>query len=705
MKTIEMLNAIESREERIQIRNGLRADVDALKKVYRETREDGPAATVAAYIAAVGYNRAVAIVSTLVNRHAWDGRISRRAAAWAEEQPEAWDEQTSVDIGLYIDDVIHLAHFDQIAREIMKTTPPEDDDKRPATIQAENTQESEPAEAPEAEAAPQEEPEAAPASFPESVALAPEAFRAVVESAPRCGLLFDLQGDCLRYKTEDGRKRCIYTESVTIEHGDRMARIKYRNGSSRGQITLDREHDCFPVAAVVAGTVSPSDALWDILTTAVKLHDVFDSDRDYFRAARKPSGSRKEEAAGNMKYGAKLADLAACIIKNAADGIPMFIEQIAAELEAIAADAREIGQGLTPAKHAEAVAAWIRETFETCLKAARESAEQRRKIISESNEAQEAEAAPQVEPEAAQDPEAGKTPEAPEELRYYAAYYNDFPYEPRIFKAKNKKEAEEGARKYRRAWSLPALLRVDTLTEEEAAKLEAEAKARWHFLYEKEAAPESVEAPEAEAAQEEPEPVEDEPGTVIMKEVTYDIRTGKTTSRRVLYSTSNGLQEIREDAEAAQEEPEPAPEPAALMNQAPAPVALMLPAPALVPKLAEAPEAEAAPRVEQKPAPDPEAEAEDAPRRQAPPKPPRGPAKPLDFIGEILSGPGWRIVFDTSLQRTRVILAEETREKAAPLAEAAGFYYSATTDSWHKKLTHKAHRAAIALAEKLRAAC
>jgi hypothetical protein len=343
----------------------------------------------------------------------------------------------------------------------------------------------------------------------------------------------------------------------------------------------------------------------------------------------------------------------------------MFIEQLAAELEAIAADAREIGQGLTAAKHAEAVAAWIRETLAACMKAAQEApAAERPETISAGSQA----------PEAAQEDDentvilvettfdlvnggrssrriqynakTGETetiPEKkPEALRKFAAYYEDFPYTARIFPAKNKKEAEAEARKYRRAWQLPALLRVEALSEEEAAKLEAEQAARWNI----------------------PKP-----------------------------------------EEAAQEEPEPAPEPAAPMNQAPAPVALMLPAPAQVPKLAEAPEAEAAPLVEQKPAPDPEAEAEDTPRRQAPPKPPRGPAKPLDFIGEILSGPGWRIVFDTSLQRTRVILAEETREKAAPLAEAAGFYYSATTDSWHKKLTHKAHRAAVALAEKLRAAC
>ena len=669
MKTYEMLTAIETREERFQIRNGLRADLDALKKVYRETSEEGPAATVAAFVAAVGYSRAAVIIATLVNRHAWDGRISRRVASWAAEQPEAWDEKTAVELYLYVDDVIHLAHFDQIAREFMKTTPPEDPDKRPETISEDAAPETPETISAGTEAAP-ETAEARPetisedaAQIPETVALAPEAFRAVVEAAPRCGLLFDLQGDCLRYKTEDGRKRCIYTDAVTIEHGDRMARIKYHNGSSRGQITLDRDHDCFPVAAVVAGTVSPSDALWDILTTAIRLHNVFDSDRDYFRAARKPSGSRKEEAAGNMKYGAKLADLAACIIKNAADGIPMFIEQLAAELEAIAADAREIGQGLTAAKHAETVAAWIRETVAACKKAAQETAAERPETISESvtpetpetisagTEAAEDDTIILVEtcydirnggqssrrilyspargtsetipePEKATEAAAVQPEPVPETGRKYAAYYADFPYEARIFTAANKKEAEQEARKYRRAWSLPALLRVDSLTEEEAARMEAESREKWGLnKNEQKPAP----APEA--------------------------------------------QETPAALEAA---PEAAPE---------------------------------SPETISAGSPEPEQKPEARPRRQAPEKPARGPGKPLDCIGQIISGNGWQIVFDGSLQRTRVIIEEAAREKAAPLAEAAGFYYSVNTDSWHKKLSHKARRAAEALAEQLRAAC
>ena len=330
MKTLETLKAIETREERFQIRNGLRADVDALKKVYRETREDGPAATVAAFIAAVGYNRAAVVVSTLVNRHAWDGRISRRAASWAAEQPEAWDEQTAVEIGLYIDDVIHLAHFDQIAREFMKTTPPEDPDKRPETI--------------------------------------------------------------------------------------------------------------------------------------------------------------SEDAA----------------------------------------------------------------------------------------------------------------PETPETI-----------------------------------------------------------------------------SAGTEAA---------EDNTIILVETTYDIRNGGSSTRRVLYTPGKGLETIPEpEAPEAVAAPDPVPEAEA--------------APAALEAAPESPETISAGTDA------PQAAPEARPRRQAPEKPARGPGKPLDCIGQIITGNGWQIVFDGNLQRTRVVIEEAAREKAAPLAEAAGFYYSVNTDSWHKKLSHKARRAAEALAEQLRAAC
>lgn len=85
-------------------------------------------------------------------------------------------------------------------------------------------------------------------------------------------------------------------------------------------------------------------------------------------------------------------------------------------------------------------------------------------------------------------------------------------------------------------------------------------------------------------------------------------------------------------------------------------------------------------------------------------KPARGPVKPKDFAGESLSGRGWSIVFDSGLQRTRVIVKSEIRETVAPIIQDAGFYWSENMGSYNKKLTHKAHRAALALAEKLNSA-
>lgn len=85
-------------------------------------------------------------------------------------------------------------------------------------------------------------------------------------------------------------------------------------------------------------------------------------------------------------------------------------------------------------------------------------------------------------------------------------------------------------------------------------------------------------------------------------------------------------------------------------------------------------------------------------------KPARGPAKPKDFAAEALTGRGWCIVFDTGMQRTRVIVQEEIRETVAQMIQEAGFYWSDNMRSYNKKLTHKAHRAALALADNLRAA-
>ena len=450
--------------------------------------------------------------------------------------------------------------------------------ERPETISAGTTApEPIPETAPAAAAEPAQEaaPAAAAEPIPETITLAPEAFRSAVEAAPRCGLLIDIQGDALRYKTMEGRPRCIYYESITADNN--VARIRYFNGGNRGQIALDKKHDCFPVAAVVAGSVMASDALYDIESSAARIREKLNKDKKEILSSRKPSGQRKEEAKEKIQRAAVLADQTACIIKNCPGGIPLFVSVIARELEAVAAVAKELNQAISAAKHIEAVAAWIRDIDSACREAWEKSAAQRPETILTGNQAPEAQ----------------------------------------------------------------------------------------------EAAPAAAAEPVQEDAQ------ENKDSTIILVEKTFDITNGGSSSRRIQYNASTGKMEtLPEKMEAAPAAAEPAPEPEpAAAAEAPEPAAAAEPVP------------------------------EARPRRTAPEKPARGPGKPLDFIGQVLSGNGWQIVFDTGLQRTRVIISEAAREKAAPLAEAAGFYYSANTDSWHKKLSHKAHRAAEALAEKLRAAC
>lgn len=73
------------------------------------------------------------------------------------------------------------------------------------------------------------------------------------------------------------------------------------------------------------------------------------------------------------------------------------------------------------------------------------------------------------------------------------------------------------------------------------------------------------------------------------------------------------------------------------------------------------------------------------------------------FIGETISGKGWRILFDAETQRTRVCFDAAPSDAARAVVEKAGFYFSAALNSWNKKLTFKAHRAAVALSGELAA--
>ena len=84
------------------------------------------------------------------------------------------------------------------------------------------------------------------------------------------------------------------------------------------------------------------------------------------------------------------------------------------------------------------------------------------------------------------------------------------------------------------------------------------------------------------------------------------------------------------------------------------------------------------------------------------PKQARGPVPEKTFVGTSIEGERFKIVFDAETQRTRVMIPAEYRDAARATVEKAGFYYSAPLDSWNKKLTFRAYRAAVALAAELK---
>lgn len=93
-------------------------------------------------------------------------------------------------------------------------------------------------------------------------------------------------------------------------------------------------------------------------------------------------------------------------------------------------------------------------------------------------------------------------------------------------------------------------------------------------------------------------------------------------------------------------------------------------------------------------------EKKDEPEKKDP-KQARGPVPEKTFINQTIQGNGWHILFDGTTSRTRVIFDGEPSEKVKKAVSEAGFYYSSVMDSWNKKLTFKAYRAAGELAKKL----
>ncbi len=138
----------------------------------------------------------------------------------------------------------------------------------------------------------------------------------------------------------------------------------------------------------------------------------------------------------------------------------------------------------------------------------------------------------------------------------------------------------------------------------------------------------------------------------------------------------------------------------------------------------EKPAAEAAPKApakQEKPAKAQPKAAKPAPKAQPKAEKPaaKAPAKPAakpaakqpkaealtaaNYVGKCIVGDGWKIAFDADAQRTRVTFAKQASLAQKQAVDAAGFYWSAAMGSFNKKLTTKAFRAAMALADTLKA--
>ena len=111
------------------------------------------------------------------------------------------------------------------------------------------------------------------------------------------------------------------------------------------------------------------------------------------------------------------------------------------------------------------------------------------------------------------------------------------------------------------------------------------------------------------------------------------------------------------------------------------------------PEKAETPAAPAEAEPVEAPAPAPAAEP--APAEAAPA------VKP--WLGTVITGKGWTISFDQQVSRTCVRFEGEPSAAQKAAVDAAAFYYRRDLGCWVKKLTCKAHRAALALADELKA--
>lgn len=130
MKTIETIKAAfeANREEARAERKQFKADFAQIEVIFKDTRENGPDATVAKLVEVLGYDRAVEVVATMVNTVGdWDARVRPTVREWAKTIDGAYDEEAASNMFLYTQ--IHPCHIQQIAAEMMKADRPVNPDE------------------------------------------------------------------------------------------------------------------------------------------------------------------------------------------------------------------------------------------------------------------------------------------------------------------------------------------------------------------------------------------------------------------------------------------------------------------------------------------------------------------------------------------------------------------------------------------------
>ncbi len=122
MKTIEELRNIckENRDEYRNMVKEMRNMIKVFDTTIREAVDNRQTVrdSVKAFVKQVGKDAATVTVASLINRFAWDGRISSRNAEWAKGIEDAWNEDAMVDCGCYCDS--HMSHLDQFADYMRK---------------------------------------------------------------------------------------------------------------------------------------------------------------------------------------------------------------------------------------------------------------------------------------------------------------------------------------------------------------------------------------------------------------------------------------------------------------------------------------------------------------------------------------------------------------------------------------------------------